>query len=307
MKRGILAGLLALSVLTGCASTVAKILPFGEPVTKERCEAFSVHDFGVKDGAEARKRGERFESWQGDCRAFGVKFDRAEYERGYDEGLANYCSCEKGFTVGVKGGFAELRGQYFMCESKQYAHFHRGFAEGKKLDKDETLVRKVNEIKTEYDEKLILERATFVCANLPQTQARQKADRLHIGLTIEARKKISGPSVIAHLEYTNGTKEPVRFVNWVLGRGQAPTNKIFEVTQNGKEVAYTGIMAKRMPPGEADFIVLKPGESLRDSIDLSQAYAWSLSPGRYDLYLETSAQEPGVERRLRSEDASFSF
>lgn len=307
MVRGLFTAALAVLALAGCASTVAKILPFGEPVTKERCAAFSMLEFGRRDGREARRPGERFESWQQDCRAFGVKFDRDEYDRGYREGLTEYCSCEKGFAVGVKGGFAELRGQYFMCESAEYAHFHRGVVLGRGFEKDEALVRRVTPVKTEYDDAGIGARAAAQCAALPESQAKIKEARLHIALKVDARRKVSGPSVLAHLEYTNNTAETLRFVNWVLGRGGEPSNDFFKVTRDGKELPYQGKMAKRAAPAADDFVVLKPGESLQDSVDLSRAYAWSLGPGRYELHLETGAQEPGTSRVLRSEDASFSF
>lgn len=298
---------LGVGSLAGCASQVSKFLGFGEPVTQERCASFSMYEFGRKDGTEARRPGEKFESWQQDCRAFGVKFDRAEYDRGYADGLQDYCSCEKGFTAGVKGGFAELRGQYFMCGQADYANFRRGHELGRKLEKDPELVRVITVAKTEYDEAAIARRATAACAALPEVQAQSKEGRLHIALKIESQYKIAGPQVIARLVYTNHTAQPVRFVNWVVGRGKAPSNAHFTVSEDGREIVYQGMMAKRVAPTEKDFVVLAPGESLADEVDLSESYPWRRGPHRYRVMLKTSARDPRADLELLSEEAVFSF
>lgn len=294
-------------LLAGCASTMAKILPIGEPVTKERCVAFSMDEFGQRDGREARRPGEKFESWQQDCKAFGVRFDRAEYDRGYEKGLAQYCSCERGFDMGVRNQFTEIRGQYFMCQRTEYSHFLRGFDVGKKWTKDTELVKVVTPVKTEFNDAKINARAAAECAALPESQARKQEGRLHISLTVKATQKIAGPSVIASLVFKNNTDQNVRFVNWLVSQGGETANSYFRVSQDGRELPYQGMMAKRAAPTDKDFIVLKPGQELKDTADLSKTFAWKTGPGIYNLYFESSAHDPKTERQLRSEDASFSF
>lgn len=174
----------------GCSSWVAKVLPFGQPVTKERCEALDVAEFGRKDGAEGRRSGERIEFWVGDCKPLGVKLDRAKYDAGYEEGTQFYCSCERGFEAGVKTEFTEFKGQYYLCSRSEFGAYLKGHAAGLDFSKDPRYVKLIPPFNYQYFEKEIAEKAAEMCSMLP---ANGSSGDLPAKLSDEV---LSGPTVI---------------------------------------------------------------------------------------------------------------
>ena len=160
MKSGLLLGFL---FLAGCASTMAKIIPIGEPVTKERCEKLDMHQMGFTDGELGQRIGDKYEFWTKDCRSMGVVLNREVYNKGYDEGLHFYCSCQKGFSSGVHGEVIELKGQYLACTKAEYQEFSRGHELGKKYTEDTAMTKKINVNKTDYFEDVILAKAKTEC------------------------------------------------------------------------------------------------------------------------------------------------
>lgn len=150
-------------LMLGCASEVSKFLGFGAPVTKERCEAMDLRKMGYEDGKTGQRAGEKFDFWVKDCRALGAKFDRAEYDQGYAEGMKYYCSCPHGFLAGVRGEYTEIKGQFFNCPRREYWSFERGHAAGKKYEKDMTLMEKEGPYKMKYFEDRIAEKSAAEC------------------------------------------------------------------------------------------------------------------------------------------------
>lgn len=49
-------------------------------------------------------------------------------------------------------------------------------------------------------------------------------------------------------------------------------NDIFSVSASIADVKYAGMMAKRAPPGPADFIRVEPGASVSATVDLAEGY-----------------------------------
>lgn len=128
---------------TGCSTQVAWLLKM-QPVTEERCKALSMFQLGLADGELNNPRGDRFFFWDKDCRGVGVRLDRAEYDRGYEQGQRVYCSCENGFLKGATDSTLELQGQYANCTRAQYKDFEAGFQIGtsvKVLKEDEARQR----------------------------------------------------------------------------------------------------------------------------------------------------------------------
>lgn len=165
-RRALALGL-TIFALAGCASWVAEILPIGQPVTAERCRALNMSEFGLKDGREGRRQGDRYDFWVQDCKAFGVKLDRSLYDEGFKEGIAEYCSCEKGFTAGVKSEFAELRGQYYICSKSDYGDFLRGHQAGSDYNEDSRFMKRISEVKVEYNDEAISAKAAEMCPRIP--------------------------------------------------------------------------------------------------------------------------------------------
>jgi len=63
--------------------------------------------------------------------------------------------------------------------------------------------------------------------------------------------------------------------------------EIFDIRWQGQPVIYEGPMMKRAAPGEEDWLLLKAGEALSATVDISGA--WNLTrPGQYLLKLRNS-------------------
>lgn len=146
--------LLSLVLLLGGCTTFMSWLSGLPPVTEERCKAFNMFEFGYGDGQTAQRPGERFEFWDKDCRWAGVRLNRTEYDRGYEQGLRSYCSCEKGFEAGVKEEYLEMKGQYAVCRRVEYKIYEAGYKAGKgeKIPADQIAHRA-----TEYCAKMKIE------------------------------------------------------------------------------------------------------------------------------------------------------
>lgn len=78
---------------------------------------------------------------------------------------------------------------------------------------------------------------------------------------------------------TNTSNKTVRVPRWQLPSDFIEA-KVFNVTRDGQAVDYQGPMIKRGLPQAADFAILRAGESLRTTLDLSAAYDLSRT-GQY--------------------------
>jgi hypothetical protein len=92
--------------------------------------------------------------------------------------------------------------------------------------------------------------------------------------------KASGGQPIVHIALANHGKGPVKVLH-ALATEQEMFGKLFDVRDaaSGEPLAYQGIMVKRGPLTEDDYLVLPPGARRRNAIDLGRAYAFK--PGRH--------------------------
>ncbi|GAB1596253.1 M35 family metallo-endopeptidase [Lysobacter claricitrinus] len=94
------------------------------------------------------------------------------------------------------------------------------------------------------------------------------------------------------VEVTNTSNRTVRMPAWQLP-SQFLQSDLFSVTHDGRDVAYEGPMIKRGLPQAADFMVLRPGETVRTSVDLSAFYDLS-STGEYTVTYKTPLQHASL-------------
>lgn len=87
---------------------------------------------------------------------------------------------------------------------------------------------------------------------------------------------------------TNTSGRAVRVPSWELP-SDFPESRQFRVTRNGAPVAYEGRMVKRGRPEAADFVVIRPRQSITTVIDLSSSYDMSVT-GAYQVELATPLQ-----------------
>jgi peptidyl-Lys metalloendopeptidase len=93
--------------------------------------------------------------------------------------------------------------------------------------------------------------------------------------------------VLVTVTFTNTTAATAWLLKWQtpFAGVEAP---LFDVTRDGLPVRYLGIQAKRPPPGAADYIALKPGESRSRQVALSVLYRMDVM-GAYWAYGQAAA------------------
>lgn len=92
--------------------------------------------------------------------------------------------------------------------------------------------------------------------------------------------KASGGQPIVHIALANRGAGPVKVLH-ALATEQEMFGKLFDLRDaaSGETLAYQGIMVKRGPLTEDDYLLLPPGARRRNAIDLGRAYAFK--PGRH--------------------------
>ena len=86
----------------------------------------------------------------------------------------------------------------------------------------------------------------------------------------EASAKDFGSGKIVYT-LSNTTAAPMQVLRWMTPL-DGVDNDLFDVHQNGERVAYTGRLVKRPAPTAADYVEIKPGESLSAEVDLTAVY-----------------------------------
>jgi peptidyl-Lys metalloendopeptidase len=91
---------------------------------------------------------------------------------------------------------------------------------------------------------------------------------------------------------TNTSNHTVRVPKWELPSDFMEA-KLFQVSRNGEAVQYEGAMIKRGLPNAGDFAMLRAGETLRTTVDLSGTYDMSRS-GEYIVTLVSPLQHASL-------------
>jgi len=93
----------------------------------------------------------------------------------------------------------------------------------------------------------------------------------------------AGSEVTLHVSIANPGTTPTRVLKWLIP-SEGFTEPLFSVTRDGEAVDYIGMLVKRLPPSEADYITLKAGESLSRNLDLSDYYDLSASGSGEEMW-----------------------
>jgi hypothetical protein len=143
------------------------------------------------------------------------------------------------------------------------------------------------------------------------TAARETGDQAMANDPVKVQLSVSpaGRSVAATLTFTNISKADV-FI-WKLNAcdGGKIENDLFEIFKEDKQIPYVGKLAKRQPPGPADFVKLTPGAKVDSKVALETAYEFPPGPGNYRA--KYSALNPYPDRAgffsLDSEEVRFTL
>jgi hypothetical protein len=117
----------------------------------------------------------------------------------------------------------------------------------------------------------------------------QTRSSLTVDLSLRMKK---GEPILAHLQFTNRGSCIYELLSWLtFPTGRMDSKSYFSISVDGRPCRYIGIMKKRDNPTAADYIAVKPGESLTRVVSLSEAYAIS---GAGVLTVVYSAINPGL-------------
>jgi peptidyl-Lys metalloendopeptidase len=117
---------------------------------------------------------------------------------------------------------------------------------------------------------------------------------LHVSLRMDRSEYVS-ERPLAHLTVKNVSPNPQRILAWATPLGGDDAN-FLNVSVDGRPVRYVGRLYRRLPPTEADYIELLPGESREADFDVSALYDLSQA-GRYSLQLKELYVGPAMRLR----------
>ena len=97
-----------------------------------------------------------------------------------------------------------------------------------------------------------------------------------------------GEAIVCHFDITNQD-----MVDYYLLKWQTPLEGMeapyLMISKDGQPLIYCGRVFKRGKPQPGDFVHIKAGETVSNSVDISIGYDLS-EPGVYDIVLDTSLQ-----------------
>lgn len=162
--------------------------------------------------------------------------------------------------------------------------------------------------------KLLLLAAAITLVTLPSFARKQAksekivAAAMNVELSVAIESKAGKPRVLAKLKFKNTSTQVAKVADFLVGKGDEPSNNFFIVFAGAEEIAFTGMMAKRGPPDEEDFVVIQPGKEAAGSFDISDVYAWKKTPTDYQIYYQTTnhfSKSPDIV--FKSNTAKFRF
>lgn len=112
---------------------------------------------------------------------------------------------------------------------------------------------------------------------------------------------------VVHITLANHSAQPVKVLH-ALATEEEMFGKLFDLrdAESGQPLAYQGIMVKRGPLTEADFLSMQPGAEQHNAIDLARAYAFKQGRHAYTIsysghYLMDGKEMPLTVGPLRFE------
>lgn len=104
---------------------------------------------------------------------------------------------------------------------------------------------------------------------------------------------------VVHIALANRSPHPVKVLH-ALADEEEMYGKLFELQDaaTGQSLEYQGIMVKRGPLTEADYLTLAPGAKRRNAIDLGRAYAFKQGRHAYTISYRGHYLQDGKEKPL---------
>jgi peptidyl-Lys metalloendopeptidase len=133
------------------------------------------------------------------------------------------------------------------------------------------------------------------------TEAQASGD-IQVSMAVEKASFRASDDVSVTLTFTNVGSEPAQLLKWYLPGGDSE-EEVFAVTREGEPVEFIGRHYKRPVPQAGDYLTLAPGESVKGSMRLSDAYDLSRS-GHYTFSYSPGEHGAGASVQLVNQLAS---
>jgi len=132
--------------------------------------------------------------------------------------------------------------------------------------------------------------------------------KLKIRLSIEGRQQSSTPFAIT-FQISNACDQDVHVLKRCTPL-EGLLSDCFEITRDGIPVPYDGPLLKRSPATKKEYVLLKAGQSIEQSVDLSGCYQVS-TPGKYEVQFRGTIHDVQPKssyrkmKKIKSEDRSM--
>jgi hypothetical protein len=95
---------------------------------------------------------------------------------------------------------------------------------------------------------------------------------IQANLATDKKVYLAGKPINLSLEIKNTGQKPYTFLPWGTPIEDRLTGNCLTIKLNGKEIDYRGIMVKRAPPTEKDYITLQANEAVKGEVNLLDGY-----------------------------------
>ncbi|MBK7319009.1 M35 family metallo-endopeptidase [Candidatus Villigracilis affinis] len=142
---------------------------------------------------------------------------------------------------------------------------------------------------------LLMVLAAFGTWDVSSARAQGSMNGATVSLKVDSASFGTGDRVVVRVNISNPTNSQVRILKW-LTPALGVEASLFNVTRDGKAVAYLGKLVKRAAPTESDYLTIAPGGSVTSDVNLADYYDLSAS-GNYSVkYNVASANLYGSEQ-----------
>lgn len=121
------------------------------------------------------------------------------------------------------------------------------------------------------------------------TASASSKQSIQVSLRINQTSIQAEEQIPVTISFTNTSKRDVQILRWKTPF-DGIKEELFQVILDGKEVEYIGPDYKRPAPVETDFIILKGGETIEKSVDISGFYDFS-ETGSYQIRYKSESQD----------------
>jgi len=132
------------------------------------------------------------------------------------------------------------------------------------------------------------------------------AEDLRVNIAPVRTRVAATQDVNVVLKYTNTGNDTMYIYKWYMPQNKL-TDKLFDITLDGKPVKYVGPLVKRRAPIPEDLVSLAPGQSLSTVVPLSTAYNMTQTGNYVVQYnmsahhvLHTEERESALKRLFKS-------